>query len=597
MKKIALLLIGLMTLTVSQAQFSLGEIAFTTYNADGTDDAFSFVILRDIVSGEMIEFTENGWYAVGGWRPGENTLTVTFTSDYPCGTEFTVIGTAVTDPGGSSAATTTGGGLALSTGGDQIFAYDPADMPDAGDETGFVAAIHMNGAWDADASSTNTSAKPSVFTDGVNSISIAPEVDNAQYNCAISTGLPADIAAGVNNSANWLTDDGTNFTAPAGCPFTCTPPPCSDPDVPSITAFPTTVCEGDDITLTISGSLNDATAWHIYEGSCGGTLVTTTSSSTAIVTPAAPLTVYYIRGEGGCVTPGTCGIFTIAVETVDDASFNYDASTYCSNEADPTPTITGTTGGTFTSSTGLVIDGATGSIDIPASTAGTYTVTYTTSGTCPNASDVEVTISDTNYVLITDEGCEAYYWNATGITYTSSGSYTAVLTNEAGCDSVVQLDLTINDVDNSVTYSGGVLTANASGLTYEWAECVGGDLLSIPGETGQSFTPPANGSYAVFISDGSCTDTSECILIADLNIDQYGVPVTVYPNPSKGIITISGSFTNAVLTIYSANGQVVRTEQLNGANITTNLPEENGVYLLEIQQSDKIIYRNRISRL
>src|SRR5678810_704216 len=45
-------------------------------------------------------------------------------------------------------------------------------------------------------------------------------------------------------------------------------------------------------------------------------------------------------------------------------------------------TTTGATGGTFSSTTGLVINAATGAIDLAASTPGTYTVTYSF-GTAP----------------------------------------------------------------------------------------------------------------------------------------------------------------------------------------------------------------------
>ena len=46
-------------------------------------------------------------------------------------------------------------------------------------------------------------------------------------------------------------------------------------------------------------------------------------------------------------------------------------------------------GGTFSSTTGLVINSSTGAIDLDSSTAGTYTVTYSTSST-------EQTISTSN---------------------------------------------------------------------------------------------------------------------------------------------------------------------------------------------------------
>src|SRR5207253_9089064 len=61
-----------------------------------------------------------------------------------------------------------------------------------------------------------------------------------------------------------------------------------------------------------TGTLNSATAWQWYSVSCGGTLAGTGSS--IIVSPSAT-TTYYARGEGGCITPGSCGSITINVTT------------------------------------------------------------------------------------------------------------------------------------------------------------------------------------------------------------------------------------------------------------------------------------------
>jgi len=89
--------------------------------------------------------------------------------------------------------------------------------------------------------------------------------------------------------------------------------PCTAPTVPTVSYTPSTICAGNTATLNISGTLNDATQWNVYSGSCGGTLVGSTTGSTLVVTPAAPSTTYYVRGEGGCVTPGSCGSTTVTL--------------------------------------------------------------------------------------------------------------------------------------------------------------------------------------------------------------------------------------------------------------------------------------------
>ncbi|MBL4670310.1 MAG: hypothetical protein JKY30_13755, partial [Flavobacteriales bacterium] len=91
---------------------------------------------------------------------------------------------------------------------------------------------------------------------------------------------------------------------------------CTDPDVPSVlSATPSTICTGSNSTLSWIGALNDATVWHVYTTSCGVTQLTTTTSNSLVVTPGAN-TTYFIRGEGGCVTPGSCGQVGVTVNTI-----------------------------------------------------------------------------------------------------------------------------------------------------------------------------------------------------------------------------------------------------------------------------------------
>ena len=69
------------------------------------------------------------------------------------------------------------------------------------------------------------------------------------------------------------------------------------------------------------------------------------------------------------------------------AAFSYAKNSYHQDEADPTPTITGTTGGTFSATpSGLSINASTGTIDLENSTIQAYTITYTVSGVSANFS-------------------------------------------------------------------------------------------------------------------------------------------------------------------------------------------------------------------
>ncbi len=76
------------------------------------------------------------------------------------------------------------------------------------------------------------------------------------------------------------------------------------------------------------------------------------------------------------------------------ATLSYPLGLYAQNESDPLPTVIGVSGGTYSEVTGdLSIDENSGVIDLSASAPGTYTVVYTTPGTCPGIAIFDVTVT------------------------------------------------------------------------------------------------------------------------------------------------------------------------------------------------------------
>ena len=117
-----------------------GDLAIVQYNS-GTTDSFSFVFARDVEAGTVVNFTDNGWLAAGGFRLGEGTVTYT------------------APPGGITGGTViTLTGLNLDDAGDQIIAYQGTEasptilyLVDLADGNNTVAG---------DATNDNTTALP-----------------------------------------------------------------------------------------------------------------------------------------------------------------------------------------------------------------------------------------------------------------------------------------------------------------------------------------------------------------------------------------------------------------------------------------------------
>ncbi|NRB53201.1 MAG: HYR domain-containing protein [Saprospiraceae bacterium] len=80
---------------------------------------------------------------------------------------------------------------------------------------------------------------------------------------------------------------------------------CTLPVITNVTAS-TPSCPGDQVTITVDGSLNDATQWVLYTGDCGDTQIATSTDGTFSVQVGAT-TTYYVKGEGGCVDSGGSG--------------------------------------------------------------------------------------------------------------------------------------------------------------------------------------------------------------------------------------------------------------------------------------------------
>ncbi len=125
--------------------------------------------------------------------------------------------------------------------------------------------------------------------------------------------------------------------------------------------------------------------------------------------------------------------------------------------------------------------------------------------------DLTITYSNTGTDVVT--ACDSYLW-IDGNTYTSSNNTaTYTLTNIGGCDSTVTLNLTITpSPNNNVTQVSTELIADQSGATYQWLDC-DDNFSYVFGETGQSFTPVVTGNYAVEVNLNGCMDTSTCYLI------------------------------------------------------------------------------------
>lgn len=215
--------------------------------------------------------------------------------------------------------------------------------------------------------------------------------------------------------------------------------------------------------------------------------------------------------------------------------------------------------------------------------SGNYYKVYENMAGCDSVYMLDLTIG-TQLINQNVFSCNSYIWNINNIQYNESGMYSEKFTNQYGCDSIYVLNLTIQKINKEVSRHvilPNQLIATQSNAQYQWVDC-NKNYAFILGATNKNFTPSAiPGNYAVIISMNNCTDTSDCIGVWPVGLnDTRNNAFSIYPNPANTLLHINMS-KPLPLEIYALDGKLLENHgQSNQFNIDVSnyLP---GIYILK----------------
>ncbi|MDX2360818.1 MAG: T9SS type A sorting domain-containing protein [Crocinitomicaceae bacterium] len=327
---------------------------------------------------------------------------------------------------------------------------------------------------------------------------------------SLSTSTPSTVSGvlgtsnsggGINAVPTAISTTGTIVTVQCGT--------VSCPVVAGFTTSNDTICEGTTVNFG-----NTSTGAISYQWLMDAMPFSTTTNATQLFNTAGDYQITLAATDGSCID--TISVFIY----VNAPSVGLDIVTACD-------TYTWLDGNTYTSS-----------INTP-------TWTLTNAQGCDSIITLDLTVNYSNSGTDAQTACDSYSW-IDGNSYTNStNTPTWSITNSAGCDSLVTLNLTINSSSSASIVETGL----------------------------DSYTAP---SGAVYTSSGIYNDTilnsagCDSIIIIDLTLNFTGINelqetwIKIYPNPVESLI----HFEN--LEIFKNIGQIKITNSIGQVLFISN---------------------------
>lgn len=388
-------------------------------------------------------------------------------------------------------------------------------------------------------------------------------------------------------------------------------------NVPQVPATPTSNSpQCASVTINKNGTAPNGVTWYWQGGNAVGNLTTNSSPSYTATTSGT----YYLRAfnSAGCWSNSSAGITVVVAGYPSAPPTLTSNSPNCENvtiNRNGTP-LSGTTWyWQGTNSNGNITTNGSGSSYV-ATNSGTYYLRAYKAPSCwsQNSSSINVSVLNSTNSNLTINACESYT-TPSGNQYFSSGQYQSIIPNAVGCDSSIQIQLTIHpsyDYTQTVyacenyTWTNGITYSINNNTAIQYLNSSYGCdstvhlnlLLGQPSLDTTYIESTALGSFQLgqytFDQDGIYTlnlaDQFGCdsIISLNLHVEPLGIEnkldsrFIIYPNPSNtGIFNFDSNIHFNIESITDLSGKQIAF-QIHGSqlNISENSP---GIYVMKVK--------------
>jgi hypothetical protein len=269
------------------------------------------------------------------------------------------------------------------------------------------------------------------------------------------------------------------------------------------------------------------------------------------------------------LTVTTAGTFTVVVSNGCGSVNSTNSITTTVNQLPATPSISANGPTTFCSGSVTLsapsgfasYEWSTGDTtqSITVSSSGTFNVQVTNLNGCQSGASNNVTVSVANNPVFSNISatiCSNQPYNFNGQQLNVQGVYKDTLTTVNGCDSIVTLSLTVNQITIPVaTEMFGVVSTDPFYVSYQWQL----NGVDIPGAISPIYPTFQNGNYTVVVTDiNGCTAVSNTLVVLLSSISEIAsLNCMIYPNPVTTELMVEATEQIDEINVVDLNGRII----------------------------------------
>lgn len=368
---------------------------------------------------------------------------------------------------------------------------------------------------------------------------------------------------------------------------------CVDLAGATMTVPTDSICNGDQVTLTIPGNAQSTVQWlrnnQVLSGQTGNSLnvtqtgdyrvyVSNTTHACADTTLSEAITVLSLPALNAGADVAVCSGDSVNLEAVTPAAISWNNGIQDGVNFAPVSTMN-------------------------------YIATATDVYGCENSDTVTVTVNTLPIVnagtdqavcrqtpvTLTATGAVSFVWNngvanGTAFSATTAGNYIVTGTDANGCIDKDTLVLTLYAVPSinlgsDMTICANNFPVNLNGPggypNYSWSN----------GATTQNTTGTQAGSYVLTVTNSNgCQDKDTVVIISNPCLgltENTTLEFSMYPNPASDVVFVETNVSNSEVVIYSMNGQALFTQRNSTPDFILNLSDfAEGVYWFTVTSSE-----------